>query len=455
MALKTVNNAADEPYAFDPAFERALTYYACTHEWFWQMSAHALDPALLGCNEAKLLVTAAGAIARDTGRPPCSTIVVIQRLHRWMADGKYTQDDLFLANDYLDAAISAGLPDVDSVLSELVPVLQRRLEFDALETGLKEYQGGSSLKSIVPALEKAHSLGRLSADVGTAWGPQSAARTLKERCIEKLALYVPEIDDLFIGGFGRGTMTAFLGDTGAGKSLALCHAAVAAAVQGLNVAVATLEVPVVHWNARVHACAVGIETNEVIYALDEAIILQQQQEFARRVEDHYGYPCGGIHTHEFPAGVTSPRDVINWVERMERDGPRFDVLVVDYADKLRPSHGKKKAGDEAASTYSAMGSIYDELFNWGKGTHRWTYTATQAKTIKDPDKHVLTENDCADSKNKSRILDQLITLNPRDDFQSLLWFIAKARYNGCRGQKIGPLPTAFGIGRVSPVLWLA
>lgn len=454
MAIKTVNSGADEPYGFDEPFERAVTYLACSDEKFWSMVGYAIDPALLSSQNAKLLFTAAGAVARDTGRSPASALIVIQRLRRWMREGRYTQDDVFGCNDYLDDALAAGIPNVQVAIGEIVPILRRRAEIEAIETGLKELQGGNNLSRINTALERAASIGRVNEDLGTTWGAQTAARTVRERSIEKLSTYIPELDDAFVGGFGRGTMTALLGGSGAGKSLGLTHFAVAGSVQGLNVAVATLEIPTVQWSARVHSCACGVETNEVIHSLPEHVIAKQVQDFTERCDNYYGYPPGRVVIRDFPAKATSPRDIITWVERIERESnSRFDMIIVDYADKLKPSGGQKKSNSESASSYTAMGDIYDEFFTYGKDTRRWTLTATQAKGHKEGEKTLLDENDCADSINKTRTLDQLISLNPRDEFASLLWYIAKARYSGCRGYKIGPLPHAFSIGRIAPVVW--
>lgn len=455
MAIKTVNSGSDEPYKFAPDFERALAYLACSDERTWTMAAHALEPALLESDEARLLITAAQAIARDLGKPPCSTLLVIQRLRRWVSDGKQTLESVYKANDYLDAALEAGVPNVEATIGELVPILRRRLEFAAIETGLKAYQGGASLAPMDTALEKARGLGRISSDMGTTWGAQTAARIVADRSIERLATYIPELDDMFTGGFGRGTMTALLGGSGAGKSIGLTHLTVASMMQGLNVAVATLEVPTSHWAARVHACAVGVETNEVMGALTAQELTQQTNDMRDRAYDHYGYPMGSVVIRDFPAKVTSPRDITTWVEKLERGGARYDVIVIDYCDKLRVSQGKKSVEVAGSSgTYGMMGDIYDELFNYTKDTRRWLFTATQAKSHNDAMKRILDENDCADSINKTRVLDQLISLNPRDDYTSILWYIAKARYNGCRGVKIGPLPVAFGVARIAPVLWV-
>lgn len=456
MSIRQVSTAHDEPYSLDPEFERAVVYLCCASENFWSLGGHVIDPALLGSEHAKLVVQACGAIARDTGRPPCGFPVVFQRLRSWVNAGKYTLDVYSACGDYLDAAHTNGVPNEEAILGELVPLLRKRMEFDALESGLRSYQGGGSLAELRQALDRIEGLGVTRDDFGTGWGTASAGHIVKERCLDRLLSHIPELDEAMGGGFKRKTLTTFMASTGVGKTFSLAHMAVAAAIQGLNVAVATLEVPSSEWHARVHACACGVELNDVTGIYTEAELAEQATAFQRSVTDTLHVMPGAVYVNDFNTTAT-PADIHSWILKLEeRKGVPFDVTIVDYADKLQTSRrkrGKKSNVPDVdnTSTYHAQGNVYDELFDEAKRKGRWVLTATQAVRSKELNTRLLTEFDGADSQNKARIVDQMIGLNRRPE--GLVWNVCKSRYSPT-GAFFGPIPTCYEVGRIVPIVWV-
>jgi hypothetical protein len=59
-------------------------------------------------------------------------------------------------------------------------------------------------------------------------------------------------------------------------------------------------------------------------------------------------------------------------------------------------------------------------------------------------------DDASDSMGKIRNADYVVTLNGRDDNAQIEFFIAKNRL-GVGRRTVGPLPTDFGVARISPV----
>ncbi len=62
---------------------------------------------------------------------------------------------------------------------------------------------------------------------------------------------------------------------------------------------------------------------------------------------------------------------------------------------------------------------------------------------------MLDVDDCADSMNKVRVADLVVSINTREESVEL--FNAKNRHGHAR-QKIGPLPTAYEMGRLSALV---
>jgi hypothetical protein len=58
--------------------------------------------------------------------------------------------------------------------------------------------------------------------------------------------------------------------------------------------------------------------------------------------------------------------------------------------------------------------------------------------------------DVADSSNKVRVADKVVTVNPSEDQTECLFFVAKNRTGAAR-VKVGPLPCNFACGMVAPM----
>ena len=120
----------------------------------------------------------------------------------------------------------------------------------------------------------------------------------------------------------------------------------------------------------------------------------------------------------------------------------MDVVALDYADKCTaPSKDK--------SAYKVMELVYEGFRIWMHQTKKWGFTASQSTRGDKRSKKPKDLDDVADSINKVRVVDQVITLNLDDD-DEMKFHIAKNRFGRSR-QTVGPLPTDFACGAISPV----
>ena len=80
-------------------------------------------------------------------------------------------------------------------------------------------------------------------------------------------------------------------------------------------------------------------------------------------------------------------------------------------------------------------------------TKKWVSTASQAKRSAGKDKkRVIGLDDVADSINKVRVADLVITINGQDELE---YAVEKNRY-GRAGVRVGPLPHDFACGAMVP-----
>jgi hypothetical protein len=434
-----------DKYEVDEAFADALAVACASNPKLWGRLGKELDPGCMPGDFAPLVLKAIRAIAHDVGHGPTSALVVFQRLRRWVGEGTVTHEQLDDVCDHFDEVIDDGLPDVESLAQEIIPILKRRMERAALDKGFSAFQKRRDLDDAVGMIQRAQRLGDVDSDLGTLLGPSSFEEMDRLKRIERLPTGVLELDDAIGGGPYRGTLSVFMADTGGGKSIALIQVACEAAMQGHHVCLATLELPKAIILARIKANLTGIPIDAVLADPEGSGCIERLAE----IQDDGGF--GSIMVKDFSPSTTTIPDITNWVREWEEEKDvEVTLLVVDYADKC-VSHEKKRDDN----SYNTGKVVYEGLRLWAAnegGMARWTWTASADKGQSRDKKVKKTDTgDVADSKHKVRVSDLWITLNPReetDDGNAMLaWFIAKNRLGRARFT-VGPLPTDWECARI-------
>lgn len=434
MAPKTKQADA---YGFNPSFERSVVYYTCSSTPFYGRVGYALEFESMPSEPGRLAVQAAQAIAKDVGHGPGSAILVLQRMRRWMEDGKCTVEKIQAVSDMLDEAEDAGLPGVEDAISELVPTLKQRMKHEVAKAGLGAYNSrdDGDMDKISDMAHKVKALGINDVSVGTRVGGASFGVIESMRNLKRLPLGVLELDSELGGGMPRGQLGMFIGGAGDGKSTALNHVAAAAWMSGLFCLYATLELPDYVVLARLKANVTGVPIDAILESSDDA---------RRKLE---AIPLGAAYVKSFTPLATTVDDLKLWVKACEDiEGRPCDLLVVDYADKL--SSKIKDANNDKG--YQSMQAVYESLRIFADERKFWVWTASQAsRSGKDSKKKVDLEH-VADSMHKVRVADLVVTLNVRDEGNSMMFYVAKNRTGKSRAS-IGPMPVDFACGAVCRV----
>ena len=426
-------------YGFSGTFEMLVTLYACADTDFYARLGHALEPDLMVNASSKLAVQAALSIALDTGKAPASSLLVVQRVRRWVADGKTSMGELVALGDYLDDADQlredTGVAPADVLAEALVPV-RRRMEQKATESALSAFGKGGDFSAVVDLLGAARGLGEAAA-VGLGVDLSGALACIQAvRAVDYLETGIGVLDSELGGGVPRGTQTVIVGGPGDGKSMMMTHLAAHALRDGLNVAIATLELPVTVQMSRLVANLTGVPENE---------IRAGRTQVAAQVLQKVLPTLGLVRCEHFTAHATTVQDLLTWLAHVEKtQGKKVDVFVVDYADKLL-------AVGRDINEYNAARRIYEDLRIWAEREQRWLVTASQAKARTKDTKKRRDVEDAADSMHKARVCDVMLTLSVtgEDPVREVSIFVAKNRLGRSRFA-VGPLPTDFGMGRMVP-----
>jgi hypothetical protein len=427
------------PYELDPLFEQVVLYYACNQPRFWAKCGYALDPECLEHKHAKLLIATCRTIAKEVGHGPDGSLLIIQRLKRQVAAGKVGQDTLVEVSDFFDSVELLNLPGWDLVANEIVPILRKRLRFQAIQAAHGEYAQDGDFEEVGKALEHAARLGNSEIAQSVTLRGSAFDRLGAIRLTQRLSYGIAELDASLDGGIPRQSLGVFLGDSGGGKSMHLASQAGTCLMHQLFVGMVTLELPVHVQLARLIAHITGVEVNGI---LDNELIEKEARRRFELVEPHLGL----LELADFPPQVTSVRDILEWIQLKEEDhGRKMDALIVDYGDKLYAPQVKDN------NEYVAMRFVYESLRrDIAVAKDMWVWTASQATRRGSKDsKRTLDLDNAADSMHKIRVADVVLTLNPEQDDASLMnYFVAKNRLGRAR-MKIGPVFTDFARARAA------
>lgn len=430
---------AKEPYNLDPGFERmVLTLSACSPRFYGRLG-YALDAECCELPEAKLILDAVRQIARELGHGPESVLLVLQRLRRRMTEGKVTLEQVQAVAGLFDLAEDDGLQDENDVVTELTPVIRRRMEHDALITGLDNFAGRRGFENVVDLFARAKRLGQVNTSAGTRLDIAGFEEIERNKTLTRLPSGVLELDLQLDDGLPRGAIGVAIGDTGGGKSMYLVHQACEALRRRVHTVYATLELPKPVQLARLYANLTGIPINQILESPAD------MREARRRMEVMVPN-IGACMVEEFTPHATTVADIKDWVARCEDTlGEKVGCVIVDYADKM---HDPKVKGD---NDYVAMRNVYEGLRrDIAVASQVWVWTASQAsRPSKESAKRIDIQN-VADSMHKVRTSDLVLTLNFREDGEQMMFFVAKNRHGKGRFQ-VGPVPTDFARARIVPL----
>lgn len=419
-----------ESYDLDPDFERAVAILCATKPKFYGAVGHALDIDALALPEAKLVIKAAMAIAKDIGHGPTAQVMVMQRINRWRGEGSVSQDQI---DDVVDLFLDSPEPPPErDVLNELVPIIKRRMQANTVRAAMDEYARKGDFDQVARMIAQARRIGTHDVSIGTRLGPSSFDEIARIRHLDKLPLGITELDMALNGGLPRGSLCVYVGGPGGGKSMMLSHTASHALASGLFVVYATLELSQAVVLARVKANLTGHTIDSILEGDDE--------EVRKKIDELYPI-LGTFIVKDFPAKATTMIDIRQWVKECEeQEGYPVDAVVIDYGDKLK-SHNRDDKNE-----YAGQGTVYEDMRLFVFETGKWGLTGSQAKGKAAKEKRRRIEiDDLADSMNKGRVADLTISINPSPEGDELEFFVAKNR-NGKSQFSIGPLPHDWSVG---------
>ena len=166
-----------------------------------------------------------------------------------------------------------------------------------------------------------------------------------------------EIDAITAGGLGKSELGVVVAPTGAGKSMVLTCLGAQAVKEGKTVVHYTFELSDKVIGRRYDACITSIALNEL-------------NSFKEQVYDEISDLQGSLIIKEYPTKSASTQTLKTHLEKLKKRGIDVDMIIVDYADLLKPvSITREKRHD--------LENIYEELRGMAQEYECPLWTASQ------------------------------------------------------------------------------
>ena len=199
------------------------------------------------------------------------------------------------------------------------------------------------------------------------------------------------LDDMTKGGLGKGELGVVIAPTGAGKSMVLVHLGAKAVEAGKNVVHYTLELADTVVANRYDSCITGYHLNEV-------------KVFKEQIYDKLKDLPGKLIVKEYPTRSASIQTIRNHLEKMKNQDFIPDMIIVDYADLLKPEgSSKEEKRHQLESIYEELRGISQEI-----GCPLWTASQTNRSGL---NAEVITMEAISEAFNKCFVADFIFSVS--------------------------------------------
>ena len=156
------------------------------------------------------------------------------------------------------------------------------------------------------------------------------------------------IDEITKGGIGAKELAVVIAPTGAGKSMVLVHLGAQALKLGKKV---------VHYTLELADTVVGIRYDSCLAKIDLRDIMDSKDIVKEKIQD----VSGKLIIKEYPTKSASTKSIKNHLEKLKKQNILPDVVIVDYADLLRPISSTAEKRHDLEGIYEELRGLASEF----------------------------------------------------------------------------------------------
>lgn len=308
---------------------------------------------------------------------------------------------------YAQFVTSGNTVDTDYVKNNAIEFCKKQKLKEAMIKSV-ELLKSSSFEEIRSLVDGAIKLGN-NPDIGYLYDEHFEQRyEIKTR--ETVSTGWSVIDGMTRGGLAAGELGVVIAPTGAGKTHVLCHLGAAAVKEGKTV---------VHYSLELDDKTIGRRYDAAITGIPLDSLFARKEDVYDQIKD----VDGKLVIKEYPTKSASPETLRNHLTKLRERGIDIGMIVVDYADLLRPISTRKEKREE-------LETIYEELRAIAKENGCPCYTASQTNRS-GLNAEVITMESISEAFNKCFVADFIFTVSRTiDDKRTNTGriFVAKNRF---------------------------
>lgn len=295
-----------------------------------------------------------------------------------------------LIRDYYARVLSGELQvgEVDFIKDTALDFCKKQKLQEAMMKSIPLLES-SSFEEIAKNINEAIKLG-MSNDVGYDYMKDFEARFL-EKSRDPVSTGWTALDGITKGGLGKGELGVVIAPTGAGKSMVLVHLGAQALKNGKNVVHYTLELGDTVVGTRYDSCITGYHLTGI-------------RAFKEQIYDDLSTLEGKLIIKEYPTRSATIGTVKGHIEKLKMQGFEPDMIIVDYADLIRPT------GSAREEKRHQLETIYEELrgISQAAACPVWTASQTNRSAL---NAEVITMESISEAYNKCFVADFIISVS--------------------------------------------
>jgi replicative DNA helicase len=393
-------------YNFDEEFQSKIAALVVRSTPFAQRTDGLVKPEYLANEaEAKLVQLALDYYGRYK-RIPADRAIYRRVVKEALDTRKLRKEDLPALIGAIDRLFTSDLSDAEYVVEQVATFARHQEVTAAMAESIPKLDIGD-FDFIQRRLQKALMVGAAPESAVYDFKGNIEARTAERKAIlagERAASGITTgfagIDrHLYHKGWGRRELSVLMGGAKAGKTLAMMEFGISAAGAGYNVLYVTLEVSQEVLAARMDSNLSGVAFGDLGGHIFD--VMDKVRAWNAKAAD--------FRIVEFPSGAMTVSDLRRMLEHFKARGWKPDLLIVDYADIMRPEKATDSVTENSKSIYvnlRGLAMAEDIAILTATQTNREGFKAAVAKA-----EHV------AEDFNKIRIADIVLSLNASEDEQ--------------------------------------
>tara|TARA_Y100000296_G_scaffold82350_1_gene111327 strand:- start:1173 stop:2531 length:1359 start_codon:yes stop_codon:yes gene_type:complete len=246
--------------------------------------------------------------------------------------------------EYYARALAAALENQEYIKDTALDFCRKQNLKSAMVKSIGLLQS-SSFDEIALVINESLKLGADN-DAGYDWKKDFEER-FKPKFRNPVTTGWPLIDGICQGGLGQKELGVVIAPTGAGKSMALVHLGTQALKEGKTVVHYTLELQDTVVGSRYDSCLTRIELGDLTT-------------FKEKVYEEVQDIEGRLIIKEYPTKSASTHTLKTHLERLRMKDVPIDMIIVDYADLLRPVTAQREKRNELESIYEELRGLAQE-----------------------------------------------------------------------------------------------